>query len=49
MNKSNTPYVVIAEAIFKSEHISDLNNILLIVFLLFIVNLSTKHTLKCHF
>ncbi len=35
-DKTNTPYVVIAEAIFKSEHISDLNNILLIVFLLFI-------------
>lgn len=35
-DKSNTPYVVVAEAIFKSEHISDLNNILLIVFFLFI-------------
>jgi signal transduction histidine kinase len=35
-DKSNTPYVVIAEAIFKSEHLNDLNNILLIVFLLFI-------------
>lgn len=35
-DKSNTPYVVVAEAIFKSEHINDLNDILLIVFLLFI-------------
>ncbi len=35
-DKANTPYVVVAEAIFKSEHLSDLNKILFIVFFLFI-------------
>ncbi|MGB4969074.1 MAG: HAMP domain-containing sensor histidine kinase [Saprospiraceae bacterium] len=36
-DKKNIPYVVVAEAVFKPEHLSDLNNILMIVFILFIL------------
>jgi signal transduction histidine kinase len=35
-DKLRNPFVVVSEAVFKSDHLNDLNNILLIVFLLFI-------------
>lgn len=36
-DKSNNNYVVVAEAVFKSEHLNDLTKILMFVFILFIV------------
>lgn len=36
-DKSNNNYVVVAEAVFKSEHLNDLTKILMLVFILFIV------------
>lgn len=36
-DKSNNEYVVVAETVFKSEHLNDLTKILMIVFILFIV------------